>query len=460
MSNDILTELIYNLIEELHSKDVADIVVILLQYGWSTLSDLVKKSNKNFQFVRDSIITLRQLKYILVKNSSKYKDSDEFIYSVDVENILGLIRSPKILYFISTKYGKFSKEIIESIMINGLLTCNMTLEFVENNILIDENKRKLEINNIKKAFVELIKDGILTRGEDCNDQSVPIVTSNDKKSKKLNIQIEDNKKDNIHNVDVVPDNFPLIYDQLRNEEYYFSINYKALNQILKGEAFLDIISKKISTQISFICRIFFEKGNFSNEKLITTKPLSTFELIQLYPDLTKINLEELIKQIKNDEHELLKVYGTNEIGKEVYTLDFNSINNLLKQKILENVLTQTLSPVHTRIFRLLSKCGPLDLKNIMEICMMSQKESSTILNQLISLSFIEIQEINIKGNNVIFFKVNQANNQSNIKNMIYKIILNLKKLIKLKVLNEKFDEGKLTRVYSAIAELDNYLLLI
>jgi hypothetical protein len=54
----------------------------------------------------------------------------------------------------------------------------------------------------------------------------------------------------------------------------------------------------------------------------------------------------------------------------------------------------------------------------MEICLFSQKECASYLNQMIEENLIETQTINIKGGNVIFYSIN---NLANIENMIGKL---------------------------------------
>lgn len=487
-TNDSISKLIFLIIEELYSKDVAEVAFEILLSSGISIHDLSKRLNKPFHLIRDSLIVLSQKKLITIKNQSISLDINDISYHIDVNRVLNNIKNPKILYYIHMKYGKIGKEIVDSMMINGNLTYSMTSEFVDSNLNLSKQGQfeyEKEKILIKRIFLQLIKENIIKRTvminstfkENCLSESDFQIQKqvqkqvspkgkkdSNKKSKKSKIQY-DNDDENVNNDNQILNNIDnsLLFDENSNEEYYFSLDYKKLIDLLRIDSFLDLISKKINTQIGFLCKVFVEYGSFNFDLLKTTKPLSTFELCNINKDLLKINLDELIKNMKADDHNLIKVYGTNEIGKEVYIIDFNYINQILKEKIIEKILTQSLSNIHARIYRLLNKTGPLDLKNIMEICMISQKDCSTLLNQLIVMNFIDVQEVNIKGSNMAIFRVSQVNVKSNVENLIYKIIYNLKCLLRNLIKNqdiEEIDEVKVKRIYGCIAELDGYLMFL
>ena len=84
------------------------------------------------------------------------------------------------------------------------------------------------------------------------------------------------------------------------------------------------------------------------------------------------------------------------------------------------------SKEHVRIYRLLSLCGALDAKNIMDICIILPKTVNMILNQLYSEGFIQTQTVNVKGSNILFYSVNMNNNVCKLLDMTYKMIKNMK----------------------------------
>lgn len=493
-----MSETIFNLvellIEELYSKEVAGICKDLILNGDSNIYDIVKRTSREFSFVRDSLITLLQNRLVKVIDNSKSKDWMEYTYSLDINMCLNVIRYPKILYFINIKFGQYAKEIVEHLMMNGVLTSSQIVECVEGSLGFSSTKQATEINNVRRNLLRLLEENIIVRSSNIagsfTSQNLEIISSSSavKKNSSNPMKVESNKKgknnkkasniqmeveqtelehelETIPNVSngnndlIIPEDHYLLFDKIRNEEHFFCINLTKVSLILKYELILDIISKKVSQQVGLFSRVMIERGNFSSETLSTVRPLSCTDITTAYPELYKLNIEELIKQLKGSENNLIKVYGLDETGKEVFLLDLNEIYVTLKSKLVEKVISQILSNYHSRIYRVLARCGPLDLKNIMDICMISQKESSLYMNQLITMGFIEIQEINIKGSNVLFFKINKVSNQDNLKSLVYKIILNLKHLLRKKKAEIGVNDTQLSQIYGLIAELDSILIL-
>jgi hypothetical protein len=56
--------------------------------------------------------------------------------------------------------------------------------------------------------------------------------------------------------------------------------------------------------------------------------------------------------------------GFNDNGLKTYCVNIDSITHVIKTKTLEKIIEQQFTSNHVRIYRLLSRCGPLDLKNV------------------------------------------------------------------------------------------------
>lgn len=59
-------------------------------------------------------------------------------------------------------------------------------------------------------------------------------------------------------------------------------------------------------------------------------------------------------------------WGFNDNGQKTYCINIDSITEFIKTKTIEKIIEQQFSSNHVRIYRVLSKCGPLDLKNVIE----------------------------------------------------------------------------------------------
>ena len=510
-----LNNLILFLIEENFSSEVAQIAGCLIENYECSLSEIIKFTKKDFQLIRDSLIVLKQ-NLLLKVSISKKKEYNETVYSLDIQQCLNIIRQPKILYLINEKFGNISKNIVEIFMLNGILSCSQTIECVENTF---ENNSKIT-NQIRKEFLNLISNNILVQvdmiAENIESNQDKLFLDKDKykdaeafkekvvinknsellkgkmeksggkknsgKKKKLIIDDED-KLETLEKEVKVEENHVLLVSKYKDDfkEIFYKLNYEKLKTELKCQLIFEIVSKRHSIQAAQVCQMFLNASRFHQTKFTTSTAITIKELINLNQNtsipttlLQQGTVEDIIKQSKDDCN-IFRSYGISETGKELYLLDFENLFKAMKSKLRERIVEQTLSPLHSRVYRLISKCGPLDLKNIGEICMIPNKECCICLNQLVSYSFIEIQELNIKGSNQIFFKQVSEIKDSTLTNIIYKIILNLKNLVKKKIENyNRFDSLSLkedgpkhenenfqvAKILSVISELDKYLLIL
>lgn len=524
-----LTNLILFLVEEAYSSTASAICEFLIENGEATLMEIVKTTKKEFTVVRDCLIVLIQNK--LVKPIlTKKKEVFDYNYIVDKENCLNIIRHPKYLVYVNTHFGKLCKNIVEEMLVNGVMTCSQVIELIENKTDISS---VTFLNQIRKDFLNLVVNNILVQveningddkfnemlyskendymvlmgvnkdkynGKDNNDKDAQEINKNSmilnnkmqatgkkgsKTNKKKVIQYEEYENNNFtsleKNVEIVNEDHNLLYNKDNNKHIFYIINYEKLNQLLKCEMIFEAIAKKFSIQTAQVAQLFIANASFIKGKLVTS-PITIKELIANISEsnnssksVININslkhiianpqlVEEIIKESKSDDSGIFKYYGLNDLGKELIYLNLESLFFSMKTKLKEKVVEQLLSPIHARVFRLLDKCGPLDLKNIMDICMIPQKECCICLNQLVKMSFLEIQELNIKGSNQIFFKPVKDSKELSIISMIYKIILNLKNLVKKKVSENQFSMNELTKiqvakVLSTVAELDKFLVI-
>jgi hypothetical protein len=70
------------------------------------------------------------------------------------------------------------------------------------------------------------------------------------------------------------------------------------------------------------------------------------------------NIKDVLEKMCLEEYDLA------ERNDEEYCISVDSIVRTLKNKTIEKIIEQQFSPQHTRIYRLLSRCGALDGKNV------------------------------------------------------------------------------------------------
>lgn len=476
------TNLILQLIEECYSKDVMEIVKYMLSNPNSSIVDINNNTIKQMNSVKDYMIILVQNNLVSIKSSNNNENfldvNAEIKYSVIKENCINILRQPKILHYIKSNFGELSMYIVEVFMLNGILSLNQAIECLDNYKNISKNQ-----SDIRKDLLSLISHHIIHQTISHKDKANIKLSNSDNhetnkkslKKKKKEISLEEDK-DNT-NLNLKENDLDDFYFSKNDEsdikvEIFYTLNYSRINSILKTEFILESISKTISLQAAQLSQMFINCSGFMNDKFTTSLSFSLKELINLnktqnnIPQFNINQLEEIIKKTKN-ETSIFKAVGINDSGKEIYCLDLDPLYSNIKKRLKEKIIEQLFSNLHSRVYRLLNKCGPLDIKNIMDVCMIPNKDCSKILNQLFKSNFIEIQELHIKGSPQFFFKVTSDFKSSSLLNIIYKIIFNLKTLInkKINLGNEMKSKDtqiqlQVSKILTVVSELDKYVLLL
>lgn len=411
--------------------------------------------------------------------SQIHNENVECKYNIIKENCLNILRQPKILHFIKTTFGELSMYIVEVFMLNGILSLNQATECLDNYKNLSKNP-----SDVRKELLGLISNHIIQQTNShnsmkSNSKSKNISSDNvnqetnkkstKKKKKEINFE-EENTTLNLKENDFEDFYFSKNEDSDIKVEIFYTLNYNKINSILKSEFLIETISKSISLQAAQLSQMFLNCSGFLNDKMTTSLSFCLKELINLnktqnnIPQFNINQLEEIVKKSKFESN-IFKQVGINDSGKEIYCLDLEPLYSNIKKRLKEKIIEQLFSNLHSRVYRLLNKCGPLDIKNIMDVCMIPNKDCSKILNQLFKSNFIEIQELHIKGSPQFFFKVASDFKSSTLLNIIYKIIFNLKTLIKKKIDLEKDNKSsnsqmQICKILTVISELDKYVLLL
>lgn len=456
--NNNIYELIEIIIEENFGKDVTNVGICLLSNGPLGIIEIRKYLSYDYIRVRNALIILMQNKLVNYEEI-KRKEQIENVYEFDVENCLNFLRFPKILYLINNKFDSNAVMIFEEFMQFGILSANQILEQVSYKLAQLGSVNTATTNVIKLRFLKLIEEGFITQ---CNkkknselkslNEKNNLKSESKKKAKKeesnqmsgkkkskfiYNDFEEESEKMNSPKVNkslvdhAVSDDHPLLFNQEKNKYYYFYLNFDKVITELKVQIVVDYINQKLKGQAAMIASIMLRRDPQRAFKEGKSTPISIEEItkhtmVNSGPTSkekisTKQNtIKDIVEAMCREENNFVIPWGFSD-SEDTFSLNIEGIAQSLKVQTLEKIVEQLFSPDHVRIYRLLSKCGPLDAKNIMEICLMPYKESSGCLNQMVDEGLLETQPINIKGPNILFFNVNTKNNMDLVIAKIYKV---------------------------------------
>lgn len=153
------------------------------------------------------------------------------------------------------------------------------------------------------------------------------------------------------------------------------MNYDKILLDLKLELVTDIITQRLGPQAGFVASVMLSK--FSFYEYANTKDLQGMSVTDIQKQINGKQTNNIAKQYASSLNiqkieKILESLASDEFNfasKELlfnksYKLNVGYLIEFLKNKTLEKIIEQQFSSVHTRIYRLLSKCGNLDAKSV------------------------------------------------------------------------------------------------
>ena len=499
------TEEVYDLViiilNEQFSKEISDLGKDLCYNGISTIPEIMMRMKLSFENVRNLLIILLQNKLVSTKEIIK-NEKNVIAYEIVIDNVLNILLFPKILTYINKKYGEYAELIFEQFIQFGILSSYQIREQVKLAISKNKSINKSIVDKITNSLITLIENSYIIQAQKlvfdnkANRISFENKIKREKKSKKKIVNTEKENKNNksnkkekkkkelhlekdnekitkliindeneeisttnnkIENKNENEINHPLLIDKKTNQFFYFFINYEQIISEFKSEIIIDFINQKLSTQAGLIANILLEKNKIASFKDGKTFSCNYETISEKFHSINISQIDDIIKE----QNEFFSKVSSDSI---ILNIDF--ISQYIKERTIEKVILQQFSDLHLRIYRLLSLCGAIDSKNIMEICLIAPKQINMILNQLYSHGYIQTEIVNVKGSNIMFYSVNINQNIEKIIDMCYKMIKSMKVNLNEELENCKervshlIKEQYISKIYSAINQLCETIIVL
>ena len=138
---------------------------------------------------------------------------------------------------------------------------------------------------------------------------------------------------------------------------------------MKTNLIVDMISQKINQHAALIFQVILKK-NFNY--CLNNGKSSPFSANEIHKEILSKNPKSQIKVNKIseifenliEEHDFALKWGFDDNNNTLYCLNFENVANKMRGRCLEKMIEQQFTPMHLRVYRLLSKCGALDSKNV------------------------------------------------------------------------------------------------
>lgn len=138
---------------------------------------------------------------------------------------------------------------------------------------------------------------------------------------------------------------------------------------MKVNLIVDMISQKINPQAGLVFSAILKKNLQYCIKNGKSLPISSNEILKEILSKnpkSQIKLNKITELFENliEEYDFALKWGFDDNNHILYCLNYENIANSIKTKTLEKLIEQQFTPMHLRVYRLLSKCGALDSKNV------------------------------------------------------------------------------------------------
>jgi len=138
---------------------------------------------------------------------------------------------------------------------------------------------------------------------------------------------------------------------------------------MKTNLIVDMISQKVNQHAALVFQIILKKNFTYCANNGKSSPFSANEILK---EILSKNPKSQIKQNKIteifenliEEHDFASKWGFDDNNNQLYCLNFENVAGAIRNKCLEKMIEQQFTPMHLRVYRLLSKCGALDSKNV------------------------------------------------------------------------------------------------
>lgn len=324
-------------------------------------------------------------------------------YSLLSDNVLLILRYPRYVCHVQSKFGHVAALIIEELLRAGSDTAsNLILKSASNS----EEKDKKVLVEHRDKLLELIDKNYLVRSEVCKVQTVnpaetiPIVNSSQvpslmKDLGTLYLHPEIDVKQLISAFEGQP------FQKYKDASVFWHINFERFHQDFRDSILISTIERRIDANagecLRYLVQLMYTKTDpwqASSNPISFHEIKSTCEKNSKNAELTRF-IDQYIQVIESDSLQILA--KTNEVGTGQYILQQRASFEQLAWCCIENVVQEKFGAKALRIFRVIRLKKYIEQDEIQKEVMVPSKEAKHVTYKLISEKFIQMAVIKKPG---------------------------------------------------------------
>ncbi|CAH0397188.1 unnamed protein product [Chilo suppressalis] len=350
----------------------------LFTYGSKPISMIVKTTGLPRQQVIESLRTL--LKFDLATFEPSVNDSIAD-YKLLPDNVLLLIRYPRYLLQIKSKFGSEAELLVEELLQQAICTATVLLVTIATKYK-DGKESNINVIQLKDTFVSLATAAYIQQApvaelkEDCEVPTlVPVATIVPDLDTRALIQAV-----NTGNIADINDNV------------YWRVNYDRFHQDFRDDLMVKAIARRIDDNAGELTRVLLQQMYLSMPAWAAESgPVPVTELRERCADkpLISQHINHYLKVIEESGAGFIRRYG--EAGGGQYSVRVRHAAQELVHAALDHLVTERLGSHAARIFRLIRTKKYIDEEDIQKHAMLPNKECKELTYKLLEEHFISLQ---------------------------------------------------------------------
>ncbi|XP_030745567.1 DNA-directed RNA polymerase III subunit RPC3 [Sitophilus oryzae] len=372
------------IISERFGPVVEKIVSFLFKCQCSPLLYIKRGTELPLSKIKESLCVL--IKYRLV-NFKPNKNENLANYSLNVENVLLMLRYPYYLNHAKKLFGDQSEMIIEEVLQKGFCSASELIIKVFDKLCNNE-ERSLTLSQVKEKLVYLVTAKYLTRVPYAKeDKPVPLLTVDEKELTSLpNIDIKTlvmHRKDNSV--------------ELPDKNIYWTVNFDRFHQDMRDKIIVAAFNKKFDENAGEIIKIFLRQMYIRTDPWAdVSNPVPALEVKdilrkQISASHSLAFFDQYINIISQETSSLLRKAGEASGGS--YQIFLKEAFTQFAWELVEQIVLEKYDSKAARIFRLVKLKPYIEPDQLQQLAMIPAKDAKKLSYQLYEDNFLHIQEL-------------------------------------------------------------------
>ncbi|XP_047507722.1 DNA-directed RNA polymerase III subunit RPC3 isoform X1 [Pieris napi] len=348
----------------------------LFMYGSKPIAMIVKSTGLPRTQVIESLRTLMKFDLAIFEATGPHVD-----YKLLPDNVLLLIRYPRYLLQMKSKYGTEAELIIEELLQQA--TCSATLLLVTiANKYKDDKDKNLTIVTLKDTFISLATAAYI--------QQAPVAEIKEGSEIPNLVQV----------ATIVPDlDTRALMQAMANpadikDNIYWKVNYDRFHQDFRDDIMIKAMTRRIDDTAGEVMRLLLQQMYLSSAAWAEESnaiPVTDLRESSRLTDkiLLHHHLEHYLKVMEENGAGFIRRAG--DAGGGQYCVQAKVAAKVLVEDVLDHVVTERLGSKAARIFRLIRAKKYVEEEDIQKNAMLPNKECKQLTYKLLEEHFISVQ---------------------------------------------------------------------